>query len=57
MSNIVKYKDVLKNKKALVAILSCIIATVFLMYTEPVISDVLIKIGVSENYIGKLKDR
>jgi hypothetical protein len=57
MNNIVKYKDVLKNKKALVAILSCIIATVFLMYTEPVISDVLIKIGVSENYIGKKKDR
>ncbi len=56
MSNIVKYKDVLKNKKALAAILSCIIATVFLMYTEPVISDVLIKIGVSENYIGKKKD-
>ena len=57
MSNIVKYKDVLKNKKALAAILSCIIATVFLIYTEPVISDVLIKIGVSENYIGKKKDR
>jgi hypothetical protein len=43
----------LKNKKALAAIVSCIIATVFLMYTEPVISDVLVKIGVSEDYIGK----
>lgn len=42
----------MKNKKALAAIVSCIIATVFLMYTEPVISDVLVKIGVSEDYIG-----
>ena len=44
----------MKNKKALAAIVSCIIATVFLMYTEPVISDVLVKIGVSENYIGNI---
>ena len=48
----IKFKDITGNFKAMAAIFSCIIATVFLMYTEPVISNVLIDIGVSKDYIG-----
>jgi MFS-type transporter involved in bile tolerance (Atg22 family) len=36
----------------LLPICSCILGTVFLLFTEPIISDHLISIGVSEDLIG-----
>lgn len=36
----------------MIATSSCILATVVLLFTEPIISDHLIEIGVSEHYIG-----
>ena len=43
---------ILSNKKVALAFFSMILATVFLLYTEPTISDRLIEIGVSQHYIG-----
>ena len=50
--NEVSYLLVFKNRKVLIASFSCILATVFLLFSEPIISDHLIAIGVSEHYIG-----
>lgn len=44
---------ILKNRRAIMALISCILATVFLLFTEPIISDQLIHIGVSDHFIGK----
>lgn len=38
---------ILQNQKVALAFFSMILATVFLLYTEPTISDRLIEIGVS----------
>ena len=46
------YSMIASNRKVFLATVSCILATVFLLYTEPIISDHLIEIGVSEHYIG-----
>ncbi len=33
-------------------IISCILGTIFLLFNEPIISDHLIEVGLSQDYIG-----
>jgi hypothetical protein len=49
----VPYAIVFRNKKVIMSTISCILGTIFLLFSEPIISDHLIEIGVSEHYIGK----
>lgn len=48
------YAAAFKNRKVGIASFSCILATIFLLFNEPIISDHLIEIGISENYIGPI---
>jgi hypothetical protein len=51
-SSNVTYKSILTNLRAFIAICSCVFGSVFLMFNEPIISDQLIKVGVSEHVVG-----
>jgi hypothetical protein len=48
----VSFDMITGNQRLMMSVLSCILATIFLLYTEPIISDHLIEIGVSDDYIG-----
>jgi MFS family permease len=42
----------LKSTEVLMPIVSCILGTIFLLFNEPIISDHLIEMGLSPDYIG-----
>ena len=48
----VAYKAVLTNRSVMISTFSCILATIVLLFSEPIITDHMIDIGVSENFIG-----
>lgn len=41
-----------RNPRVMMPLLSCILGTIFLLFSEPIISDHLIELGLSEDYIG-----
>ena len=42
----------IRNPHVMMPLVSCILGTVFLLFSEPIISDHLIELGLSEDYIG-----
>lgn len=42
----------IRNPRIMMPLVSCILGTVFLLFSEPIISDHLIELGLSEDYIG-----
>lgn len=46
------YVDIMLNREAMMGIISCVMGTIFLLYNEPLISDQLLHVGVSEHLIG-----
>jgi predicted MFS family arabinose efflux permease len=42
----------LKSPGVIMPIISCILGTIFLLFNEPIISDHLIEMGMSPDYIG-----
>jgi hypothetical protein len=42
----------MRNPRIMMPLVSCILGTVFLLFSEPIISDHLIELGLSEDYIG-----
>lgn len=42
----------IRNPRIMMPLVSCILGTIFLLFSEPIISDHLIQLGLSEDFIG-----
>jgi MFS family permease len=51
--NKISYLSIFTNLRAFVVISSCVFASIFLMFNEPIISDQLIHTGLSDQLVGK----
>jgi MFS family permease len=49
----ISYVAILTDLRAFVVISSCVFASIFLMFNEPIISDQLIHTGLSDQLVGK----